>query len=248
MATNMECLVSFEGVTKSYEDVVALCDVDFAMESGETVALCGPNGSGKSTFLQLAIGLVRPSLGAVTVMGEDPNRNWQIKREIGYMGDVRNLIGELTIEELLWYVGRVRGLSKPMGPEIQWLIEGFQLAPKRHEWLCNLSNGMRSKLALLQALVGAPPFLILDEPTSGFDIEAQQFCKRLLAKRIRQGTTILMGTHDFRLLDAIQPRILLLDKGRIVAEGQLGDLLATHHCHNAEDLILKLWPTIISRT
>jgi Cu-processing system ATP-binding protein len=239
-------LIRFDNVTKSYENLDALKDINFQAAAGEIVALCGPNGAGKTTFLELAIGLIRPSLGKVTIMGEDPSRNWQIKRTIGYAGDPGDLIGELTVEELLCYMERMRSPSVPTDTPMQSLLEAFQLTPKRHEWICNLSDGMRRKTAILQALVGSPSLLILDEPTSGLDIEVKQVCGRLLAEKAAQGATLLIATHDFRLLDAIQPRILMLVDGQIAADGRLANLLTTHTCTSAEELILKLWPQRVS--
>jgi len=239
-------LIHFDNVTKSYENLDALKEINFQAAAGEIVALCGPNGAGKTTFLELAIGLIRPSVGTVTVMGEDPSRNWQIKRKIGYAGDPGDLIGELTVEELLCYMERMRGPSVPADAPMESLLEALQLTPKRHEWICNLSDGMRRKTALLQALAGSPPLLILDEPTNGLDIEVKQVCGRLLAEKAAQGTTLFVATHDFRLLDAIQPRILMLVDGQIAADGRLADLLPAHGCTSAEELILKLWPTKVS--
>lgn len=237
-------LIKFEQVTKSFGSVDALQEVNFIAEPGEVIALCGPNGAGKSTFLQLAVGLIQPTIGTVKVMGQDPSRNWQLKRRIGYAGDPSDLIGEMTVEELLCYTGKLRGIASGIDVETERLMELFQMTSKRAEWICHLSEGMRRKTTLLQALVAAPPLLLLDEPTSGLDIEIQASCRQLLAERSRRGTALVVGTHDFRLIDAIKPRIILLDSGRITAAGSLVELLSAHDCENAEELVLKLWPRI----
>lgn len=114
-------LVSYEHVSKRYGAVVALRDVSFQLRAGEAVAFCGPNGSGKSTCLRLAIGLIQPTEGRVTVLGGDPSRDWAMKRNIGYAGDSQDLLQELTVEELLYYVGNTRAQSSSMDAEIGWL-------------------------------------------------------------------------------------------------------------------------------
>ena len=234
-------LVSYEHVSKRYGAVVALRDVSFQLSAGEAVAFCGPNGAGKSTCLRLAIGLIQPTEGRVTVLGGDPSRDWAMKRSIGYAGDSRDLIQELTVEELLYYVGNTRAQSSSMDAEIGRLLDTFQLTSKRGEPIRNLSDGMRKKVLLVQALIGSPRLLILDEPTSGLDLEAQSRCAALLTERMRNGTSLLMGTHDLRFLSHMRPRMIGLSEGSILADGGHADLLTKYGCDGTEELFSKLW-------
>lgn len=241
-------LIGLEQVTKRFGAVTALEGIDFTAEGGEVVVLCGPNGAGKSTFLQLLVGLLRPTSGSVRVMGHDPAADWMLKRRIGYAGDPGDLIDEMSVDELLCYTGKLRGVSMGIDRETEELIEALQLTPKRDEWIGHLSEGTRRKVSLLQALVGLPPLLLLDEPTSGLDIEIQAACRKHLAAQRGRGATLVIGTHDFRLIDALQPGIVFLVEGRITAMGPLPQLLAEHDCRDAEELILALWPTTTSAT
>lgn len=234
--------IEVDQVTKRFGSVTALERVDFTAEGGDVVALCGPNGAGKSTFLQLLVGLLRPTSGSVRVMGQDPAAEWMLKRRIGYAGDPGDLIGEMTVDESLCYTGKLRGVPAGIDRETEDLIETLQLAPKRDEWIGRLSEGTRRKVSLLQALVGSPPLLLLDEPTSGLDIEIQSVCRKHLAAQRCRGATLLIGTHDFRLIDALQPRIVFLVEGRITKIGPLPELLTKYECRDAEELILALWP------
>lgn len=230
----------FESVSRNYGATRALVDVSFRIARGETVALVGPNGCGKSTCLQLLGGILRPSTGKVSVMGTDPVSDCQVRRRIGYAGDPDDLPGELTVEEILVYVARVRNGDADAGAELSALLKTAQLAIKREHLLGSLSEGMRRKCAVLQAMIGSPDLLLLDEPTSGLDHGSQERFAELIAARTRSGATVILATHDFHLLDALKPRILLLDAGHLVTDRPLGELLAEHACTGARDLWASL--------
>ncbi len=213
-------IVELSHVRKSFGPTVAVDDITLALPPGQLYGLWGRNGSGKSTLLNLVVGMLRPEEGTVRVLGEDPSVAWRIRREIGILQETDDCFPELTVQEFLSWVGRLKGLGQEQcREEIAVLVAAFCIDDKIGAFIGTLSFGMRRKAMLAAALLARPKLLVLDEPTNGLDFQSRDvFCRQLLAHRQR-GNTAILASHDWDLMKSLCSEVVLLDAGRIVAQG-----------------------------
>lgn len=222
------CTVEVDGLTKVFSrpgskgegKVVALAGVHFRATPGEIVALVGPNGAGKTTILKSIAGLVRPSRGSVTVTTDGT----PIKRVEPYVSllleGTHTMYGRLTVRENLAFFGGLEGGSRRrLTDACDRVITALQLDEKADVPAQQLSRGMRQKLSLACVLVRDTPVLLLDEPTLGLDAETQRDLERRIVHLASEGCTIIICSHDFRLVEAIASRVVVLKNGSIVSEG-----------------------------
>ena len=238
-------VLTVENLSRTFSDfwgrpvVKAVDDLSFNVASGEIVGLLGPNGSGKSTTIKMLLGLLRPTAGEIRVMGA-PATDTRTKGRIGYLPEVTHLHGFLTpLETLDYYAslfGHPRGERRKRAAELLEMV-GLSHAARRP--VGGFSKGMARRVALAQALVNAPELLILDEPTSGLDPVACREVKDLIAAFAKLGMTVLMSSHLLGDVEDICDRVLILDKGRLRAEGRVADLL---RCHENTRFTLKNLP------
>jgi ABC-2 type transport system ATP-binding protein len=205
--------VAAHGVAKRYGRVDALRELDLRIPRGQIVALLGSNGSGKSTTFELLLGLVRPSAGVVYVLGERPGG--PVRRHIGAMLQSGELPEAVTVTELVGLIGRSYPAAVPTGP----LLARLGLAAKRNALVSSLSGGERQRVRLAMALVGAPRLLLLDEPTVAMDLTAREEFWRQVHTSVGGGATLLFATHDLHEAFAQADRVVMLHRGRIVADG-----------------------------
>ena len=208
--------VEFTGVSKSYDKVRALEEVSFAIARGEMFGIIGPDGAGKTTAIRIACGLLRPSAGAVRVLGHDPVREHrQVTGSVGYLSQRFSLYGDLTIDENIAFFAELHAV-RGYQPARDRLLAMTQLTPFRDRRADRLSGGMKQKLALACTLVHEPDVLLLDEPTTGVDPVARREFWKLLSEFLSRGLTIVMSTP---YLDEAERcgRIVLLHEGRVLA-------------------------------
>jgi drug efflux transport system ATP-binding protein len=222
--------LSFTGVTKKYDDVIALRDLSIAVERGEMFGLIGPDGAGKTTAIRLMCGLLKADGGKVVVMGSDPvSDHLQVTQSIGYLSQRFSLYGDLTIDENIAFFAEIHGL-RMSDPSIrdrrQRLLDLTQLAPFRERLVEQLSGGMKQKLALACTLVHEPKLILLDEPTTGVDPVSRREFWKLLSEFLAQGITILMATP---YLDEAErcTRVAMLHQGQLVALDRPANLRAS---------------------
>jgi ABC-2 type transport system ATP-binding protein len=211
-------IASLEKVTKKYGDVVALNDVDLSIGPGVT-ALLGPNGAGKTTAVKLLLGLARPNAGRVTIAGGDPRR--QATRErIGAMMQVARVPETLRVRE---HVDLFRHYYPNPRPAAEVLATAglTELANRRYG---ELSGGEKQRVLFALALCGDPPLLLLDEPTVGFDVETRRAFWEGISELARSGKSVLLTTHYLEEADALADRVVVIDHGRIVAEGTTAEV------------------------
>ncbi|HLG21741.1 MAG TPA: ABC transporter ATP-binding protein [Candidatus Manganitrophaceae bacterium] len=210
--------LQLEGVGKRYGEVVALAPIDMKID-GEICGLLGNNGAGKSTLMKMIAGLLPPDSGKITLNGIPVRKEPEsAKRLIGFLPESPALYPRLTAEELLTFVAEIKGVSDPSKEARRW-IETFFLSEKRGALLRDLSFGMRKKVALSAAFLGAPPFLILDEPFNGLDVETMERLAGIIADAHRAGAAVLLSTHLMEYVDRLCHRALILKKGEVVREG-----------------------------
>jgi len=215
--------IEIKNVCKSFEDVKAVQNVNLMIQSGESVALLGPNGAGKTTLVEMIEGVQFPDSGDINIL----DRTWEkdehfLRKKIGLALQETRFLERLTVEETLKLFASFYSLEKDRTEEV---IEIIQLESKRKTWVLNLSGGQRQRLALGVAILPLPQILILDEPTTGLDPNARRDLWEILEGLKATGTTLILTTHYMEEAQYLCERILMMDQGKILAEGSLSDLL-----------------------
>jgi lipooligosaccharide transport system ATP-binding protein len=219
-------------LTKSFGDFTAVDAVDFTVQTGEVFGFLGPNGAGKSSTMRM-IGAVSPvTEGEVSVFGLDPATDGSaIRYRLGVVPQENLLDTELTVFENLFIYGRYFDLPKTVIRErIDELLEFAQLEERRHDLVDPLSGGMKRRLTIARALINQPDLILLDEPTTGLDPQARHALWDRLYRLKQQGVTLIITTHYMDEAEQLCDRLVIMDKGKIVAEGsprQLIDRYAT---------------------
>jgi ABC-2 type transport system ATP-binding protein len=219
--------LSVRDLSKSFGPKRALDHVSFAVPAGSVVGLLGPNGAGKSTAMRMIVGVVRPDTGTVNVFQESADRDpLALKRLIGYVPESPQLYEFLTGAEYLDFIADMYGMPRDGRRErIQQYLVGLELAGHEDAMISGYSQGMRQKVALIAALVHRPRLLILDEPLNGLDPRSAKVVKDLLRNlATRDGIGVLFSTHVLEIAEAICDRVLILDQGRLLAEGTIREL------------------------
>jgi ABC-2 type transport system ATP-binding protein len=212
------------GVTKLYGEQKALDDVSFEVKTGEIVAFLGPNGAGKSTMMKIITGFIPASSGKVYVNGTETSAdNIEIRKNIGYLPENNPLYPEMYVREYLGFVASVYKLGKETKRRIDNIIETTGLIPEQNKKIGALSKGFRQRVGLAQALIHDPGVLLLDEATSGLDPN-QIVDIRNLIRDAGKEKTILLSTHIMQEVEAICSRIILIDKGKIVADEEKSNI------------------------
>lgn len=237
--------ISIENLTKHYGTLVALDNVSLKIGSGEVFGLLGPNGAGKSTLLKTLVGILRPTRGTIKIdefdIVADPEK---AKRIIGYLPENPSLYTGLTTQEFLQFVGRIRGVGDDtLDREISDSLKGFALEEKTNSLVGSLSKGMKQKVALIATSLHNPDVLVLDEPLTALDPKTRVSVKDWIASRTARGVTTILSTHDLDVAQTHAGRIAIIDRGRIVAVGGIGDLRKMANSESdarLEDVFLRL--------
>src|SRR5450756_642925 len=214
------CMIEVQGLTKRYATQVAVSDVTFSVARGEIVGFLGPNGAGKTTTMRVLTGFLTPTEGQVLVAGRDVVREpLRARAAIGYLPENVALYPEMRVREYLRYRSDVEGVpGRERAAGVQDVIERCLLAEVADRVVGTLSKGYRQRVALAGALVHRPPILILDEPTVGLD--PKQIIKiRDLIRELGRDRTVLLSTHILPEVDAVCDQVLIIDRGKIVAQG-----------------------------
>jgi len=230
-----EIAIESQGLSKRFGPIEALRDVALAVPTGQTYGLLGPNGSGKTTLIRLIAGLLRPTAGSLTVLGESmPSR--RILAEIGYMPQTAALYQELTVRENLSFFARIYGV--PPVSAVNEVLELVGLAERAGSPVYTLSGGMRQRTSLACALVHRPCLLLLDEPTVGLDPPLRVAFWQHFHRLNREGVTIIVSSH---VMDEAErcDRLLLLRGGRILAEGSASELRQQTSAPTLEEAFLR---------
>ena len=213
--------VGADGLEKRYGAQAAVRDVSFSLPPGQTVALVGHNGAGKTTLMKLMLGLTRPSAGAVRVLGHDPGApGFRARREIGFLPENLALSPALTARELLGFYARLKRIRG----SVDDLLARVGLAEAAGRRVGTFSKGMRQRLGLAQALLGQPRLLLLDEPTSGLDPALRQSFYETVQELRSGGATVLLSSHALGELEQRAERVLIMHRGRLIADGTIADL------------------------
>ncbi len=211
-----------QNITKNYGDQKALNNVSFEINSGEIVGFLGPNGAGKSTMMKIITTYISQNSGNVIVNGFDTLQNpLDVKRSIGYLSEHNPLYTELYIKEYLQFNANIHHISKNRIDEI---IDLIGLKPEKNKKISQLSKGYKQRVGLAAALLHDPKVLILDEPTTGLDPNQLSEIRNLI-KEIGKTKTVLLSTHIMQEVEAMCDRVIIINKGVIVADKNLKELL-----------------------
>ncbi|RYZ01971.1 MAG: ABC transporter ATP-binding protein [Myxococcales bacterium] len=218
-------MIEVDGLTKDYGTVVAVQDVTFSVGRGEVVGFLGPNGAGKSTTLRILAGFLGATAGKVRVNGLDvAEQSLEARASLGYMPEAAPLYPELRVREYLEFRARLKRVPRAKrGSSIQRALERAGLADMAETTVGHLSKGYRQRVGLADALVADPPLLILDEPTAGLDPNQVREVRALI-QELASDHTVLLSTHILSEVEATCQRALVIDKGRLVAQGTLAEL------------------------
>jgi len=214
-------------LTKTYGELHAVDAISFEVTPGESFGLLGPNGAGKSTTMRMIGGTTLRTSGTLLVNGLDPEvRGPEVRANLGVVPQQDNLDVELRARDNLIMYGRYFGLPYSyLRPRADDLLEFAQLTEKSNEKVDNLSGGMKRRLTIARALVNEPRILLLDEPTTGLDPQARHILWDRLFRLKEQGVTLIVTTHFMDEAEQLCDRLIVMDHGRIVAEGSPADLI-----------------------
>jgi lipooligosaccharide transport system ATP-binding protein len=220
-------IVAVTDLSKDFGDRRAVDNISFAIQPGECLGFLGPNGAGKTTTINILLGLVRKTSGRINLLGREiPKYHRQVKRWIGVVPQADSLDPDLTVaENLLTYAGYFNIPRKIALAKTDELLHFFALYNRRDEIIEHLSGGQRRRLLLARALINDPQLLILDEPTIGLDPQARHLMWERLEILREQGTTMLLTSHYLDEVSRLSNRVLILDQGRIVAQGEPQQLI-----------------------
>jgi lipooligosaccharide transport system ATP-binding protein len=222
-----EPLISARGLTKRYGDFTAVDAIDFDVMKGESFGLLGPNGAGKSTTMRIIAATSRRTSGSISILGRDPEQHGpQVRAHLGVVPQQDNLDTELTVTENLYIYGRYFGLSKKfVRAKVAELLAFAQLEEKKDVKVEALSGGMKRRLTIARALVSEPDILMLDEPTTGLDPQARHILWDRLFRLKEDGVTLIITTHFMDEAEQLCDRLMVMDKGKIMAEGSPAQLI-----------------------
>lgn len=221
-----KAVVEVSGVSKCYGDLIALSGANFSISSGQVVGLLGPNGAGKTTAMKILTGYLAADEGSASICGvsieESPT---EAKRLLGYLPENNPLYSEMRVRDFLQFVGKARGLSAgPLKNAVDRSVVSTGLQEVWGRFIGDCSKGFRQRVGLAQALLHDPPLLILDEPTNGLD-PLQVVEMRELIRSLGETKTVILTSHVLPEVQALAERVILLHRGKIVADGSLDELL-----------------------
>lgn len=218
--------IEFKHLSKNYGSLLALDDINLAIEEGEFFGLLGPNGAGKTTLISILAGLCRPTTGSATVMGHDVQADFrQARRLLGIVPQELVFDPFFNVRETLEFQSGYFGI-KNNGDWIDEVMHHLGLTDKAQKNMRSLSGGMKRRVLVAQALVHRPPVIVLDEPTAGVDVELRQSLWKFISRLNQEGHTIVLTTHYLEEAEQLCHRIAMLKKGQIVALDSTANLLA----------------------
>jgi sodium transport system ATP-binding protein len=235
-------MIEVRNLHKRFGAVTAVEDVSFSASDGVVTGLLGPNGAGKTTTLRMLYTLIRPDRGTALVDGLDvAQRPMDVRRVIGVLPDARGLYPRLTAREHVRYAGELHGLSgaalDKRVDELMELLDMKDIADRRAE---GFSQGERMKVALSRALVHGPRNVLLDEPTNGLDVMSTRAVRTLIRRLKEQGHCVLFSSHVMQEVAALCDRIVVIARGRVVAEGSPDELRARTGKESLEEAFVSV--------
>jgi lipooligosaccharide transport system ATP-binding protein len=241
-ALRSEPVIVGRDLRKSYDGRVAVDGIDFAVRAGTCFGFLGPNGAGKTTTMKMIYGLATVGGGELRVLGMDvAAQRREVKSHLGVVPQETNLDGEFTVLDNLLVQASYFGIPRrDAEPRARELLDFTQLAERAHDRIETLSGGMKRRLLVARALINEPQIVVLDEPTTGLDPQARLAVWRAMEELKDSGVTLLLTTHYMEEAARLCDRLVIMDLGRIVAEGEPVALIREHQAQNLEEVFLDL--------
>jgi ABC-2 type transport system ATP-binding protein len=235
-------MLELRNVSKRFAGSLAVDGVSFSARAGEVTGYLGPNGSGKSTTIKMIAGLIDMTAGEISLQGQSVQGDliaW--KQRLGYVPEEPHLYGHLSGLEYLVMVGQLRDLpAKPTADRIDGLLRLLSLHDHRHTPISSYSKGMRQKVLLVAALLHNPDLLLLDEPFSGLDVGTGLVLRSLIQELARRGKVVLFSSHELDTVERVCSHIVILHRGRIVADDSIERLRTLMAAPTLEDIFSQL--------
>ena len=221
-------MIELKNLSCQYGDTIALDDVSFTVPSGQIFGYLGPNGAGKTSTVRLLTGMMTPASGTASVAGFDIVESpFEVKKRVGYVPESGAVYQSLSPLEYLQFVGRIYGMEEEvLTRRIEELGVFFELTSVLSERMTSFSKGMKQKVVIAAAILHNPDVLFLDEPLNGLDVNAALILKKLLQSLASQGKTIFYCSHILEVVETLCDRVAILNKGKLAAEGAIGELKA----------------------
>ncbi|WP_316832190.1 ATP-binding cassette domain-containing protein [Pedobacter aquatilis] len=231
--------ISVKNLSKHYDKQKAVDSISFEAKAGRILGFLGPNGAGKSTTMRMLTGYLEPTSGSAEIAAKDIlTQTIAAKKHIGYLPENTPLYTDMYVKEFLSFVGQTYGLQN-LTQRVEEVIKMVGLTPEQHKKIGMLSKGYRQRVGLAQAIIHNPEVLILDEPTSGLDPN-QLVDIRALIKNLGRNKTVVISTHIMQEVEAICDDIIIINKGKIVANDTLEGLKNANNQSSLEDIFRKL--------
>ena len=232
-------MIEIEGLTKNFGRVAAVSGIDLRVHKGEVLGFLGPNGAGKSTTMKMIAGYLAPTAGRVSICGHDvENDTIRAQAMLGYLPEGAPAYGDMTPKQFLKFIAEVRGFRGAEGKSrAAEAAAKAELEPVLERPIDTLSKGFKRRVGLAQAILHDPPTLVMDEPTDGLDPNQKHSVRKLIQAMAKE-KAIIISTHLLEEVDAVCTRAVIIDRGRIVADGTPASLLARSRHHNAVTLTL----------
>lgn len=235
-------MLELRNLTKRYNRVTAVDGINLTVKPGEVYGYLGPNGSGKTTTVKMLTGLIEPSSGHIFYEGQDIQHDLiTYRKRLGYVPEEPLLYSYLTGHEYLQLVGRLRSIPHVLlERKIERLLDLFSLHRHRYSPISSYSKGMKQKVLLSAALLHNPDILIFDEPLSGLDVTSMVIFRNIVQSLAREGKVILYSSHVLEVVEKVCSKVIILHKGRVVANENVGRLRDLMHSPSLEDVFSQL--------
>ncbi len=239
---NNKTVIEIKQLQKSYGENKVLQGIDLNIQSGQIIGYIGPNGAGKSTTVKILCGLITDFTGQINVFGKDLREECiEIKRRIGYIPENASLYETLTPMEFLQFIGDMRGISSERTREkAEALLNVFEMKKNMDQRMATFSKGMKQKILICSGLMHNPEIIFMDEPLSGLDANSVIMVKEMLTQLTREGKTIFYSSHLMDVVEKISQRIILIDKGQVIADGSFDELKQVAMDENLEKMFTRL--------
>lgn len=237
-----QAILTITDLTKNYGSKEVLKGINLQVSGGEIIGYIGKNGAGKSTTVKIILGIEGEYEGEIKLFGEDIRQNSiEYKRRIGYVPEIADVYDTLTGYEYLTFVGQLYGLDFDIAAEkSKTLMELFGVGEAYHSRISSYSKGMRQKLLIIASLLHNPDLLFLDEPINGLDANSVMIFKEILSQLAAQGKTIFYSSHIMDVVEKISSRIILLNDGKIAADGTFAQLQEGNNGESLEGIFNQL--------
>ena len=237
-----QTIVEIHNLEKKYGQKQVLHDINLQINSGQIIGYIGPNGAGKSTTVKILCGLINDFEGDIKIFGKDLRTStFEIKQQIGYIPENAVLYESLTPMEFMEFIGEMRGLENEITrTKAEVLMNIFEMKPNLNQRIATFSKGMRQKVLICSALLHNPDLIFMDEPLSGLDANSVIMVKEMLIHLAREGKTVFYSSHLMDVVEKISDRIILIDQGKVIADGSFDELNKLSNDETLEKMFTRL--------